>query len=302
MKPKVFISSTYIDLMPHRKKLWEVLSDMDVDILGMEKFGARTSSPIDTCLQEVTQSDIYIGILAYRYCSIHKIYNKSFTQLEYERAIDLKKEILIYFFDNDGLIKPKYVDIGENGLKLNSFKIQLQENHTIDSFIEPEDLVLKVSEKLAKLLPNLVKKKFVRPLVLESKLFRFLIDNRNWIVFIGYLDNYPFELYTVEDNNPSFFSIPPTIKSGKIEIMKNSDGNEYLAFTYFDKYGYKNSIGGVNHTFNKQMSQYNLIIASLLQKYTPMTTIFDAIDNMEISGIQNSDDWKNGVKNALLMK
>ncbi len=41
MKKKIFISSTYSDLIPYREKIWELLQGYNVKILGMEKFGAR---------------------------------------------------------------------------------------------------------------------------------------------------------------------------------------------------------------------------------------------------------------------
>jgi hypothetical protein len=298
MKPKVFISSTYLDLIPYREKLWQALSNMGFEIFGMEKFGARSSAPIDTCLQEVTKSDVYIGIISFRYGSIHKESRKSFTELEYERAVSLNKEILIYLFDSEGLIKPKFVDIGNNGLKLKRFKGLLQKRHTTDTFTDPLDLASKVSNKLIKLLPSLKKKRFVRPRALASKLYRFKIGDDKWIAFVGYLDNVPFEVYTVKDEDPSDFPIPHLIKNGKIEII-DSNGRKYFAFTYIDKFGYKNTIGGINHPFNKQMAQYNIIITTLLQRYTPISTIFDTIDNMNITSLKNSDEWKKGIKNAL---
>lgn len=35
----------------------------------MEQFGARKSNPLATCISEVEQSDIYVGIIGMRYGS-----------------------------------------------------------------------------------------------------------------------------------------------------------------------------------------------------------------------------------------
>ena len=71
MAPKtVFISSTYKDLSQHRRAIWEVLTKFDVNVRGMEQFGARTTGPLETCLAEVGQSDVYVGIIAFRLGSI----------------------------------------------------------------------------------------------------------------------------------------------------------------------------------------------------------------------------------------
>ena len=67
-----------------------------VVIRGMERFGARKETPLQTCLAEVEQCDIFIGIIACKAGSIDKLTGKSFVQREYEKAFELDKEILIY--------------------------------------------------------------------------------------------------------------------------------------------------------------------------------------------------------------
>jgi len=67
MKKKVFLSSTFLDLQEHRRAVWNLLKGFDVEIIGMEAFGARTSKPLETCIKEATEADIYIGIISMRY-------------------------------------------------------------------------------------------------------------------------------------------------------------------------------------------------------------------------------------------
>jgi len=152
-KQTVFISSTYIDLVPFRKEAWNALNKLKLKVKGMERFGARTESSLETCLNEVSTSDIYIGIIAYRFGSIDDKTGKSFTQLEYEKAIAENKKILIYFPnpENVGII-PKFYDSPENLLKLEDFKNVLRENHTIDHYLSPEDLGERIEECLSDLL------------------------------------------------------------------------------------------------------------------------------------------------------
>jgi Domain of unknown function (DUF4062) len=92
----VFISSTYKDLKAHRREVWDTLKQFDVGVRGMEEFGARTAGALDTCLAEVEQSDVYVAIIAYRLGSIDPETKKPFTLLEYEKAVEFGKEILIY--------------------------------------------------------------------------------------------------------------------------------------------------------------------------------------------------------------
>ncbi|MFZ3113997.1 MAG: DUF4062 domain-containing protein [Syntrophales bacterium] len=148
MKRTVFISSTYEDLQPHRKKIWELLEQFDVTVRGMERFGARKETPLETCLAEVTQSDIYVGIISFRLGSIESSSGKSYTQLEYEKALELGKEIFIYLADEkDSKIQPVYFDKGEKQEQLDNLKSILRERHTIDTFINEDDLAEKLKRK-----------------------------------------------------------------------------------------------------------------------------------------------------------
>ncbi len=149
MKKLVFVSSTFEDLQSHRSKVWDTLEEYDVNVRGMEGFGARTAKPLETCLAEVELSDVYVGIVAFRLGTVDKESRKSFTQLEYERAyrlyqLDKKKrmEILIYFADeNSPGIPPSYVDFGKKREKLEVFKSILRDNHTVATFTDEDHLV-----------------------------------------------------------------------------------------------------------------------------------------------------------------
>lgn len=152
MKKTVFISSTYIDLQEERKELWKALEKFNVIVKGMEKFGARPEDSLTTCLNEVEQSDIYIGIIGVRFGSIDKSTNKSYTQLEYEKALESKKPILIYLIDKEkAQVIPSHFDV-ENQEKLEIFKNKLRENHTVDTFKDSNDLVDKLNRQFHKYL------------------------------------------------------------------------------------------------------------------------------------------------------
>ena len=152
MKKTIFISSTYKDLVKERKAVWELLKRYDVNIVGMEEFGARKDSTLTTCLKEVEQSNIYIGIIANRWGSIEEESGKSYTQLEYEKAIEKDKEILIYLIDETASVQIDNIDFGEKHESLELFKKELQKNHTIDRFINATDLVEKLERKIDSLI------------------------------------------------------------------------------------------------------------------------------------------------------
>jgi len=163
MKKTVFISSTFQDLKEYRAEIWNLLNtEYDVEIKGMEDFGARKESPLETCLSEVDQSDIYVGIIGTRFGSVNEKKGKSYTQLEYERALERDKDVFIYIIDEDNAkVPPSLVDKGENYTKLQSFKNKLSKSHTVDFFVDEDDLKRKLKRKFDDLLAN--KKKDGKP-------------------------------------------------------------------------------------------------------------------------------------------
>lgn len=158
MKRTVFVSSTYQDLASYRKAVWGLLEEFNVSVRGMEEFGAHTETPLETCMVEVEQSDIYLGIIGFRLGSVEASSGKSYTQLEYEHAQDLKKETPIYLIDEENALVPvKFIDRDVNRDKLEAFKRKLRDLHTIDTFISEIDLVEKLRRDLNRYLdPSLV--------------------------------------------------------------------------------------------------------------------------------------------------
>jgi hypothetical protein len=135
--------------------LLDSVEKLKLGINGMEIFGARPEEPIQTCIDEVEKSQIFIGIIGMRFGSVHPETGKSFVQIEYETAIDKKLDTLIYFIDEENaLIKPNLVDIGENAKKLKEFKEYLKQRHTVETFIDPNDLVKKFERDITRLLKD----------------------------------------------------------------------------------------------------------------------------------------------------
>jgi hypothetical protein len=150
MNKVVFISSTYVDLAEYRREVWNVIEGFHVTPKGMEKFGARSQTPLETCLAEVAQCDVYVGIIAFRLGSIEPKSDKSFTQLEYEQAVRLGREVFIYLA-NEKAARFRKDDFDFDPIKrgrLDAFKDLLKENHTVGFFSTPEDLASQLKTTL----------------------------------------------------------------------------------------------------------------------------------------------------------
>ncbi len=296
-RKKVFLSSTFLDLQSHRKEVWNLLKGFDVDIIGMEAFGARTAKPLETCIKEATEADIYIGIVSMRYGSIDPNTGKSFTQLEYEAALASKRDILIYLFDrHSGLIHPYLIDF-ENIEKLNQFVAVLMKNHTTDSFTNPGDLCDKINEKLLTILDVKQKTRF-RLTEINCSVRKIILGGEKWIIFVGSQSGKPIELYIAQDKN---FYIPDYVKSGwVIKHADTSNNDKYrYDFEFEDDYGYRVTHRGLSRGFHKATVKATKILNSLLITDAPIETVLRIIPGLEFTGIRNKEALRMGIIEAL---
>ena len=64
---RVYVSSTYSDLVEHRAAVYRVLRQLRHDVRAMEDYVAVDERPVDECLADVATCDVYVGIFAWRY-------------------------------------------------------------------------------------------------------------------------------------------------------------------------------------------------------------------------------------------
>lgn len=88
---QVFVSSTYTDLIDERQAAVEAILSHGHIPAGMELFTSGDESQMEVIKQWIEDSDVYLLILGGRYGSIEPNSGKSYTQLEYEYALELGK-------------------------------------------------------------------------------------------------------------------------------------------------------------------------------------------------------------------
>ena len=140
---KVFVSSTYLDMVPYRQKVNEAIQRLQQIMVGMELFGSGAETPLETCIKRVKECSLFILIVGFRYGSILKDVDKSITQIEYETAINTGVPTLVYIIDDDQPVSLQHVDF-EHIDELNDFKALLKKRHVVSTFTSPEDLGAKV--------------------------------------------------------------------------------------------------------------------------------------------------------------
>jgi HEAT repeat protein len=144
--PTVYVSATSLDLPRHREAVRQAIRR--ADCAPVESYSADTRAPLEKCLDDVENSDIYVGIFAYRYGHIPPGESLSITELEYRKAIELGKPCLIFVLHEDALWAPRLVDKGEAAVKLAALHDDLTRKHVVYYFKDVDDLAKAVTDAL----------------------------------------------------------------------------------------------------------------------------------------------------------
>jgi CheY-like chemotaxis protein len=149
---KVFLSSTFQDLVHHREKAAQAIERLGQQGIRMEVFGARSLEAKAVCFEEIEASDAFIGIYAHRYGYVPSGQPKSITELEFDLARDCKKPMLCFVVVEDFPWPPTYIEEGAGRASLRAFKDRIRSLTVTDEFTSPEDLAFKVASSLGRFL------------------------------------------------------------------------------------------------------------------------------------------------------
>lgn len=145
---KIYISSTFEDLKDYRASVYHQLRKLRHDVISMEDYTAGDERPLDKCLQDVQDSDVYVGIFAWRYGYIPVKNNpgkRSITELEYRHAVRCKKQCLIFILDKNAQWSPQFMDVHSGkkdaGKSINKLRLELTGRHSISWFTTSDKLV-----------------------------------------------------------------------------------------------------------------------------------------------------------------
>lgn len=161
-KVKIYISSTFSDLIDFRETVYHTLRQMEHDVVAMEDYVATDQRPLAKCVADVTACDVYVGIFAWRYGYIPADDNplqKSITELEYLAAEKHKKPRLIFLLREDAEWPDAKRDAvtgdGENGARIAAFRRELGTDHLASFFRSPDELAKLVNIAVTKTLKTL---------------------------------------------------------------------------------------------------------------------------------------------------
>lgn len=149
---QVFVSSTYVDLKDERQAAVSAILKSGHIPAGMELFTAGDQSQWDIIKRWIDESDVYMLILGGRYGSVEPQSGLSYTELEYNYALESGKPLFAVVINESALdqkLQNKGVSVIEKDypVELKEFKQKVLSN--MSSFYDDEkDIRLCVLESL----------------------------------------------------------------------------------------------------------------------------------------------------------
>ncbi|MCD4685835.1 MAG: DUF4062 domain-containing protein [Anaerolineae bacterium] len=153
----VFVSSTSIDLRPHRQAVREAILDLLLYPIMMENFLAERISAVNKCRRAVDDAEIFVGIYAKRYGWVPTSEQggdgtNSITALEYAWAKARGIPMLCFVLDEECEWPDAHPHVDkepEKAALLKTFKGQVTNEFVIKKFTTSEDLRAHVVAALA---------------------------------------------------------------------------------------------------------------------------------------------------------
>jgi hypothetical protein len=149
---RVFISSTLLDLVEHRRTAANALERLGLHLARMETFGARPDEPTSACLADIDASELFVGIYAHRYGYVPSGSAFSITELEFDRAMAVRRPTFCYFVD-EGYSWPGELVEGDPGeTKLRALKAKIETSVVRDAFTTPDVLATRIAASVGRFL------------------------------------------------------------------------------------------------------------------------------------------------------
>lgn len=151
-KYQFFISSTYEDLKEERNKAIQAILTMNQFPIGMEMFSAANDDQWKIIKEAIDSSDFYILIIGNRYGSIEDTTGISYTEKEFDYAVEKKIPVLAFIVDNSMSMIPDRFDSDPQKIaKLNAFKEKVKQSGRYVKFWKNVDnLETLISQSISK--------------------------------------------------------------------------------------------------------------------------------------------------------
>ncbi|MEI8086371.1 MAG: adenosylcobalamin-dependent ribonucleoside-diphosphate reductase [Paludibacter sp.] len=138
----------------------------------------------------------------------------------------------------------------------------------------------------------------IRPKELDCDVVRFQNSKDKWIAFVGLSNGRPYEIFTGLADDEEGILLPKTVTEGKIIKTVDHSGNKRYDFQFANKRGYKTTVEGLSHKFDKEFWNYAKLISGVLRYGMPIDQVIKLVSGLQLDN-ESINTWKVGVERAL---
>ncbi|PQO43472.1 DUF4062 domain-containing protein [Blastopirellula marina] len=151
---QVFVSSTYKDQIAERRELMQALLELDCFPAGMELFPAADDDQWTLIKSVIDDCDYYVVVVKGRYGSTHPKTGISYTEMEYDYALETGKPIIGFIHSEpEKLPQDECEQDAEGRAKLDLFRAKVQ-GKPVKYWKSPAELGGVASRSLTQLIKN----------------------------------------------------------------------------------------------------------------------------------------------------
>jgi hypothetical protein len=148
-KQAVFLSSVSQGLEPYRDAVYKAIEGLDgYHCARMEDFGARDMDSDSFCRARVADCDIFVGILGHQYGSIQPQSGKSYTEREYDAALEAGKPRLLFLAPKDFPVQAHLIEDDPTRNRQRAFRDRAQKDRQVAFFASEDELARKVLQAI----------------------------------------------------------------------------------------------------------------------------------------------------------
>jgi hypothetical protein len=139
-KFQIFVSSTFVDLKDERQAVSKAILNLGHIPAGMELFPASDIDQLSFIKRVIDDCDYYVLIVGGKYGSLSDS-GLSYTELEYQYAVETKKPILAFLHENVSDLKHSKVEADTDRLeKLEKFREKVKAGRLVEFWSSIENL------------------------------------------------------------------------------------------------------------------------------------------------------------------
>lgn len=159
-KYQVFISSTFDDLKDERQKIVKQLLKEDCIPVGMECFNASSQSQFIIIKKFLDITDYLVLVIGQRYGSISQPTGLSYTEMEYDYAVDHDIPVLAFLYETNNHSDDKVKETNYEQLK--KFKEKVKKNKEVNFWSDSADLIASICISVKEEIRNVQRPGWIR--------------------------------------------------------------------------------------------------------------------------------------------